>query len=67
LKQLFKDIPDRLGYLVKSKNICRIKGSANSKALLLLSHYDSAPHSFSRGASDAGSGVATILESVLFI
>lgn len=53
------------GNLVKSKNIlARIKGTSNSKALLLLSHYDSAPHSFSRGASDAGSGVATILESV---
>jgi hypothetical protein len=53
------------GNLVKSKNIlARIKGSSNSKALLLLSHYDSAPHSFSSGASDAGSGVATILESV---
>lgn len=33
------------------------------KALLLLSHYDSSPHS-SLGASDAGSGVATILEGV---
>lgn len=53
------------GNLVKSKNIiARIKGTSNSKALLLLSHYDSAPHSYSRGASDAGSGVATILESV---
>jgi len=53
------------GTLVKSKNIlARIKGSANTKALLLLSHYDSAPHSFSKGASDDGSGVATILESV---
>lgn len=53
------------GNLVKSKNIlARIKGSNNSKALLLLSHYDSAPHSYSPGASDAGSGVATILESV---
>lgn len=53
------------GNLVKSKNIlARIKGSQNSKALLLLTHYDSAPHSSSRGASDAGSGVATILESV---
>ncbi|MEZ7506812.1 M28 family peptidase [Flavobacterium sp. Arc2] len=54
------------GNLVKSKNIlARIKGtSSNSKALLLLSHYDSAPHSYSHGASDAGSGVATILESV---
>ncbi|WP_091428533.1 M28 family peptidase [Flavobacterium degerlachei] len=53
------------GNLVKSKNIlARIKGTQNSKALLLLTHYDSAPHSSSYGASDAGSGVATILESV---
>ncbi len=53
------------GTLVHSKNIlARIKGSANTKALLLLSHYDSAPHSFSFGASDDASGVATILESV---
>jgi Peptidase family M28 len=53
------------GTLVKAKNIVtRIKGSQNSKALLLLSHYDSAPHSFSNGASDNGAGVATILESV---
>jgi len=53
------------GNLVKSKNImCRIKGSKDGKALLLLSHYDSAPHSFSRGASDDASGVATILEGV---
>lgn len=34
-----------------------------SKALLLLSHYDSAVHS-SSGASDAASGVATILEAL---
>lgn len=53
------------GNLVKSKNIlARIKGTNSSKALLLLTHYDSAPHSYSHGASDAGSGVATILESV---
>jgi hypothetical protein len=53
------------GNLVKSKNImCRIKGSETGKALLLLSHYDSAPHSFSHGASDDASGVATILEGV---
>jgi hypothetical protein len=53
------------GNLVKSKNIlARIKGTQNTKALLLLTHYDSAPHSSSHGASDAGSGVATILESV---
>lgn len=44
--------------------IARIAGTnANRKALLLLSHYDSSPHS-SNGASDAGSGVVTILESV---
>jgi len=53
------------GTLVQSKNIlARIIGTKNSKALLLLSHYDSAPHSFSNGASDDASGVATILESV---
>ena len=53
------------GNLVKSKNIlARISGSNPSKALLLLTHYDSAPHSYSRGASDAGSGVGTLLEGV---
>jgi hypothetical protein len=53
------------GTLVKSKNIiAKIKGSINSKALLLLSHYDSAPHSYSKGASDDASGIATILESI---
>lgn len=60
------------GILVKSKNIiARIKSTStafsvteNNKALLLLSHYDSAPHSFSYGASDDASGVATILEGI---
>lgn len=53
------------GTLTKCKNIlARKKGSNSDKALLLLTHYDSAPHSYSKGASDAGSGVATILESV---
>ena len=60
------------GTLVKSKNIiAKIKSTSTalgetngSKALLLLSHYDSAPHSYSHGASDDASGVATILESV---
>ena len=43
--------------------IARIKGSEDGKALLLLTHYDSAlVPSF--GASDAGSGLVTILESV---
>jgi len=43
--------------------LARIKGSNNSKALMLLTHYDSNPHS-SKGASDAGSGVVTILEGI---
>lgn len=53
------------GNLVYSKNImARLKGTSNSKALLLLSHYDSAPHSASQGASDDASGVATLLEGL---
>lgn len=52
------------GNLAKPKNILtRVKGSEPGKALLLLSHYDSSPHS-SFGASDAGSGVVTILEGI---
>ena len=52
------------GNLSKAKNImAKIPGSQPGKALLLMSHYDSSPHS-SFGASDAGSGVATILEGV---
>ena len=52
------------GNLSKAINIlARIKGSEPGKALLLLSHYDSSSHS-SLGASDAGSGVATILEGL---
>ena len=43
--------------------LARIKGTDNGKALLLLTHYDSQPHS-SLGASDAGSGVVTILEGL---
>ncbi len=43
--------------------LARIKGTTPGKALLLLSHYDSSPHS-SMGASDAASGVATILEGI---
>lgn len=50
--------------LSKADNIlAKIKGREDGKALLLLTHYDSSPHS-SLGASDAGSGVATILEGV---
>ncbi|MFS4454808.1 M28 family peptidase [Maribacter sp. 2304DJ31-5] len=43
--------------------VARIKGTGKGKALLLMSHYDSDPHS-SLGASDAGSGVATVLEGI---
>lgn len=53
------------GNLAKSKNImARIKGSQNTKALVLLSHYDSAPHSSSKGAGDNAAGVAAILETI---
>ena len=52
------------GELSKPTNIlARIKGNGNGKALLLMTHYDSEPHS-SYGASDAGSGVVTILEGL---
>ena len=43
--------------------LTRIEGREEGKALLLLSHYDSELHT-SFGASDAGSGVVTILESI---
>jgi len=52
------------GTFANVKNIAaRIKGTDNSKALVLMSHYDSAGHS-SKGASDAASGVATVLEGI---
>ncbi len=55
---------DSWGNISKPKNVlARIKGKNNNKALLLLSHYDSDPHS-AVGASDAASGVATILEGI---
>lgn len=43
--------------------VAKIKGTQQGKALMILTHYDSAPHS-SLGASDAGSGVVTILEAI---
>lgn len=45
--------------------IAKISGT-NSKgeALLLLTHYDSAPHTESLGASDDGNGLVAILESI---
>lgn len=52
------------GTLTRPQNIvARLEGSGGGKALLLMSHYDSAVHS-SPGASDAASGVATILEGI---
>ena len=55
------------GNFVHAKNIlARVKGanaSKDSKAVMIMSHYDSSPHS-SFGASDAGSGVAMILEGI---
>jgi hypothetical protein len=48
----------------KSKNIvAKFPGKSADNALVLMSHYDSGLHS-SLGASDAGSGVVTILEGV---
>lgn len=50
--------------LDKPKNVIGVlKGSGNGKSLILLSHYDSAKVP-SFGASDAGSGIVTILESL---
>lgn len=71
LKKLGLETTTQEGYtagdwanLSKATNIlAKIEGTGEGKALLLMSHYDSSPHS-SFGASDAGSGVATILEGV---
>ncbi len=55
---------DSGGELSKPVNIlAKLEGSGKGKALLLLTHYDSEPHS-SYGGSDAGSGVVTILEGL---
>jgi hypothetical protein len=42
--------------------IARLKGTSGSKAILLVSHYDSVPTSF--GSSDDGAGVAVLLETL---
>jgi len=72
LQKMGLEVSTQKGYDISSNGnmsqpeniIARIKGAeANNKALVLLSHYDSDPHS-SKGASDAASGVATILEGV---
>jgi len=57
-------VNSKWGAATRTQNIiAKINGTNSSKPLLLLSHYDSNPHS-SLGASDAASGVVTILESV---
>lgn len=51
--------------LCKVRNvIAKIPGKKSGKALLLLTHYDSAPHSKSFGASDDANGLAVILEGI---
>lgn len=40
--------------------VATVKGTSNSRAVMLASHYDSVPES--PGAADAGSGVSAILE-----
>ncbi|TRZ46416.1 M28 family peptidase [Robertkochia solimangrovi] len=51
------------GNLSKAENVvARIPGKNPGSALMLMSHYDSNPHS-ALGASDAASGVAVILEA----
>ncbi|HCQ77113.1 MAG TPA: peptidase M28 [Leeuwenhoekiella sp.] len=53
------------GALSRAENIItRIPGTGKGETLLVMTHYDSAPHTASKGASDAGSGVVTILESI---
>jgi Peptidase family M28 len=41
--------------------IARLKGTGNSKAVLIMSHYDSEPNAC--GAGDSGAGVAAMLET----
>ena len=42
--------------------LARLKGTSSGKAVLLVAHYDSVPDSF--GASDDGSSVAALLETL---
>ncbi|HEX5709307.1 MAG TPA: M20/M25/M40 family metallo-hydrolase [Pyrinomonadaceae bacterium] len=42
--------------------VARLRGTGATKAVMLVAHYDSAPTS--QGASDDGSGVVTLLESL---
>lgn len=72
LKELDLNPEIQRGYVLNEKEkrmnqpvniVAKIKGTESKKSLLVFSHYDSAlTPSF--GASDAGSGVVTILESL---
>lgn len=42
--------------------VARLNGTSNTRAILLMSHYDSVPASF--GASDDASGVSVLLETL---
>lgn len=64
--EVFKHLstdPHRLVASNTQNIVAKINGSGDGKALAVVSHYDSATYS-SLGASDAGSGVVTILEGV---
>ena len=62
-QRVFRMSPQNVLGTVVQNIVARIEGTERGKALMLLSHYDSAiPHSL--GASDAGSGIATILEGL---
>ncbi len=71
LQQMGLEVQTQEGYVLNKNGVIarptniltRMKGTGSGKALVLMTHYDSAPHS-SYGASDAGSGVATILEGI---
>jgi len=53
--------PNSIGTATVKNIITRIPGTNSTKAVVLMAHYDSAVHSF--GATDAGNGVAAILET----
>ena len=61
-RQVIFDKKKKVGTTVENI-LARIEGTSKENALLLLTHYDSSPHS-SLGASDAGSGVVTLLEGI---
>jgi hypothetical protein len=41
--------------------VAKLQGTANTRAVLLVAHYDAAPYSL--GASDDGAGIASLLET----